>query len=97
MADYAVQTDQLREIAAVLRDAADATRQVAEHPGVVRGRAHCGGDADLTRSAELLADRWHEGLRLMAAQTRRTADALRLAAEVYEQADRLASTSAARR
>ena len=89
MADYAVQTARLREVAAVLCDAADATRDVAEHPGVVRGRARCGGDAELAGQAELFADRWHEGLRLMAGQTRRTADALRLAADVYEQADRL--------
>ena len=94
MAEYAVHTDRLREVAAMLCEAADATRDVAEHPGVVRGQAHCGGDAELTRQAELFADRWHEGLRLMAAQTRRTADALRLAADVYEQADRLAGPAA---
>ena len=91
MATYAVQTARLREVASVLGDAADATRDAAEHPGVVRARAHCGGDAELGRQTELFADRWAEGLRLMAAQTRRTADALRLAAEVYEQADRLAA------
>ncbi len=96
MADYAVDTAALREISALLCDAADATREVAEHPGVLRGRAHCGGDADLTRSAELFADRWHEGLRAMAAQTRRTADALRLAAELYEQAERLAAPAVRR-
>lgn len=96
MADYEVRTASLREVAAVLCDAADATREVAAHPGVVRGRAQCGGDADLTDAAELFADRWHEGLRLMTAQTRRTADALRLAAEVYEQADRSAVPAARR-
>ena len=89
MADYAVQTAALRELAALLGAAADATRDVAEHPGVVRGRAHSGGDDALASRAALFADRWHEGLRLMASQTRRTGDALRLVADTYERADRL--------
>ena len=96
MAEYSVRTTQLREVAALLRDAADATRDVAEHPGVVRARAHCCGDAELLEQTELFADRWHEGLRLAAAQTRRTSDALWLAADVYEHADLLAGPAGRR-
>lgn len=93
MARYHVQTAQLREISRRLTDAAHAAFDLVDHPGVVRGRAADGDDPVLRDAAELFAQRWHHGLGLMGADTRRLADVLRLAAHTYERADAALSSA----
>ncbi len=93
MSRYQVRTAELREIAGMVAAAADAAKAVVEHPGVVRGRAQDGGDDDLRDQAARFADRWEHGLRLMAAQAQRMADALRLAADTYDQAERASAAA----
>lgn len=93
MARYRVQTAELREIADRLTAAADASRAVVEHPGVVRGRAQDGG-ADVLRDAgERFADRWQYGLRVMSADAQRVVDLLRVVADSYDQADAAVAAS----
>lgn len=87
MARYQVQTGELREIADALAGAVKASTAVVHHPGVVRGRAQDGGDPALRDAAELFADRWEYGLRLMAADGQRMVDVLRLTADTYDRAD----------
>lgn len=87
MPRYQVQTGQLREAAAALARAAEVARSLVEHPGVVRGRAHDGGDELLAAAGAQFADRWQHGLRLMSAHSQRMADALRLAADTYDRVE----------
>lgn len=87
MAQYQVKTAELRNMVEQLTAAAEASRAVVAHPGVVRGRAQDGG-ADVLRDAGArFADRWHHGLRLMSAETQRIADQLTMVADTYDQAE----------
>ncbi|HEX8496797.1 MAG TPA: type VII secretion target [Actinomycetales bacterium] len=87
MADLEVRTGELRATADVLAQAVRAARSVVEHPGVVRGRAQDGGCLDLREAAVEFAARWQHALGLMVTDISRTADALRLAADTYDQAE----------
>lgn len=87
MAQYGVRTAQLRDVAETLAAAAEALRGVVEHPGIVRGRAQDSGDDGVRDAAERLADRWEHAMQLMAAESQRLVDVLRLAADTYDEAD----------
>ena len=95
MAQYQVKTAELRNMVEQLSAAAEASWAVVAHPGVVRGRAQDGG-ADVLRDAgERFADRWHDGLRLMSAETQRIADQLTMVADTYDLADAQATATLA--
>lgn len=93
---YAVRTDRLRAVADALADAVTAAAGVADHPGVVRGRAQDAGDDELRDQAAAFADRWEHGLHLMVGHGRRMSDALRSAADGYDRVEALVRADAGR-
>ena len=96
MAQYRVQTAQLRAVADTLSAGATASRAMAEHPGVVRGRGQDSGDLGVRAAAEQFADRWEHGLARMSDEAQRLADVLTLVADTYDRADAAAAAGLAR-
>lgn len=93
MARFEVDPGRLRETADRLQRAVTAARAVAEHPGVVRGRAQDGGCEQLRDAADRFARRWEHGARLLADDLGRTRDVLLLVADTYVAAEEVTARS----